>query len=737
MNRTRWSWMVGLVCGMACTLSAAETGVGKVSSSAESEKPVAKEPEAPKVDPEVASIYHADDLIVVTATRTEENWFDVPFVTDVVEPNVFVGNRQYRTMPDALSDIPSVQIQKTSNGQGSPYIRGFTGYHTLLMVDGVRINNSTWRSGPNQYFSLIDPYTIDRLEVIKGPSSVLYGSDAIGGTVNVITQSRESFLPGFNVTPSAEYRFATADHSHVGRLQMTGNMDEWLGFVVGGTGSWFNDVHGGGGVGRMKKTGYELYNGDVKFQFQLDPNRQITFAYFQTDKNDAWRSHKTTYGFSWEGTTVGSEDKRVLDEDYSLMYLKYDETEIGSFIDEFHATFSWQTLRERRSRTRYSKSRPFDEQSIDMDTFGLDLQFVTPTPVGPITYGVDWYHDVVNSWKHEYDINGQLVRRSVQGPVADDATYDLLGVYVQNEIALGDRLTVWLGGRYNHAQANANRVADPFDRSKVNSIDENYDALVGSARFALLLDEEEHWMAFGGVSQGFRAPNLSDLTRFDTARSDEIETPTRDLDPERFISYEIGVKVEYETLTAQASYYWTTIDNMIIRAPTGRMIDGAYEVTKKNAGKGYVNGVDLSIAWRFHPEWTAFGSFSWMYGAVGQYPTSSAQTSREPLSRLMPPTGQFGLRWVNPTDTLWAEVVCTAAGHQDHYPTRDARDTQRIPPGGTPGWFTVDVRGGWRPFDGLEIWAGLENATNESYRIVGSGVNEPGINLITGIKYTF
>ena len=93
-----------------------------------------------------------------------------------------------RTLPEAFRELPGVHVQKTSNGQGSPFIRGFTGFRTLALIDGVRFNNSTFREGPNQYWSNIDAMSLDHLELIPGQGSVLYGSDAIGGTMNVFTR---------------------------------------------------------------------------------------------------------------------------------------------------------------------------------------------------------------------------------------------------------------------------------------------------------------------------------------------------------------------------------------------------------------------------------------------------------------------------------------------------------------------------------------------------------------------
>jgi hemoglobin/transferrin/lactoferrin receptor protein len=131
------------------------------------------------------------DEVVVTASRDEETIFEVPYTAHSIEATRFNDQRWVRSLPDALTETPGVLVQKTGYAQSSPFIRGFTGFRTLLMLDGIRLNNAVFREGPNQYFSTIDQYTVDRLEIIKGPASSLYGSDAIGGTINVITRNPE------------------------------------------------------------------------------------------------------------------------------------------------------------------------------------------------------------------------------------------------------------------------------------------------------------------------------------------------------------------------------------------------------------------------------------------------------------------------------------------------------------------------------------------------------------------
>ena len=125
--------------------------------------------------------------IIVTASRIPRDSQTEPSAIYVLYSSVGTLNNAKRTTANILDGLPSVMIQKTSYGQTSPYLRGFTGYRTLCMIDGIRLNNSGFRSGPNQYWNTIDPFSIGQYELVLGPGSVLYGSDAIGGVLNALT----------------------------------------------------------------------------------------------------------------------------------------------------------------------------------------------------------------------------------------------------------------------------------------------------------------------------------------------------------------------------------------------------------------------------------------------------------------------------------------------------------------------------------------------------------------------
>jgi hemoglobin/transferrin/lactoferrin receptor protein len=688
---------------------------------AEDEAPSPTDVDAPAV---TEPLSYRFDEVVVTASRLPESGFDLPYAVETV-PEQRLRERRYRTTPEALRDVPGVMVQKTTHGHGSPYIRGFTSFRNLFLVDGIRLNNSVFRPGPNQYWNTVDPLAVQRYEIVKGPGSVLYGSDAVGGTVNAVTRGPEGYGDGPGFGGRLSYRFSEAERSHVGRIEAYGTAGRTFGIYAGASGKDFGSLEGGRDVGTQHDTGYEEWDADFKMEYFFDPDTRLVVAHQSVRQLEVPRTHKTIRGITWEGLTRGDELVRDLWQERDLTYVQLHAGNREGFVEAVRLSVSWQEQRERRERFRTGGR--FDEQSFIAGTLGASAQFESPTPIGRLVYGVDYYHDNVNS---------ASTGNPIQGPVGDDASYDLLGVFLQDTIPLHERLELTLGGRYEYARAEADEVSDPVTGRQI-SVSEDWDALVGSGRLLYQLDRAGHWNVYGGVSQAFRAPNLSDLTRFDSARTDEFETPAPGLDPERYLSYEGGVKASYEDASLQLSYFYTDVRDMILRFPTGRVVDGDAEVTKSNVGDGFVHGVELGGSLRFHPQLTAFGTLSWLDGEVDTFPTSAAVKEREPLSRLMPTQGYVGLRWDHPDRRLWAEVTGTFAEKQDDLSTRDEADTSRIPPGGTPDYCVLSLRTGYRVHENVDLTLALENVTDEDYRIHGSGVNEPGRNLVVGVEVRF
>ncbi|MGD2063919.1 MAG: TonB-dependent receptor plug domain-containing protein, partial [Nitrospirota bacterium] len=358
--------------------------------------------------------------VVITATRNEAATFDVPATVEVLDAADLQQRRLARTVPEALREVPGVMVQKTAHGQGSPYIRGFTGFRTLFLIDGIRLNNSVFRDGPNQYWNTVDPLTIGRLEVVKGGGSVLYGSDAIGGTVHAVTRGFDPSGVARGWQPRLYYRYASAEDAHVVRGEVGAAAGDAV-RIFGGV-SWkdFGDVRGGREIGLQPKTGYDEIDGDIKVEYLISDDARLVFAHQQVDQDDAWRTHKTRFARSWEGTEVGDERRRSLDQMRRLTYLQYRGRDLAPAVDGLTASLSWHTQEEEQLRIRDDGRS--DRQGFDVDTLGAWFQVESASPVGRWTFGGEWYRDDVSSFLRKYAADGSLASVEVQGPIADDAT---------------------------------------------------------------------------------------------------------------------------------------------------------------------------------------------------------------------------------------------------------------------------------------------------------------------------
>ena len=692
--------------------------------------------QAPKdeASPSVEDKKDAANTTIVIGRRTEDELVDVPSTVEALSEDYLVRRRAYRTLPEALAEVPGVLVQKTSRGQGSPYIRGFTGFRTLLLVDGIRLNHAAMRSGPNQYWGTVDPLALDRVEIFKGPASVLYGSDAIGGTVNAISRSPV-------VLDSPDYREAdgyrlylrhsTAERSFTSRYEYSRALTRNSAALLGVTSRDFDNLQAGGDTGSLPETGYDELDGDAKVVFYPTEDLEVVLALQSVKMNDAPRTHSTIHSRSYRGTTIGSDLKRDFDQRRRLAYIQanWEPTSPG-LLDR--VTLSLSNHQHDETEKRIRSNGRLRRQGFHDDVFGSFIQGESDSNLGLLTLGVEYYRDSIDSFFSEYEVDGSLRVQRPRGPIADDATYDLLGIYAQDVFSLSDRLELTAGGRLNYASADAAVVdPDPTDTNAIDPVSEDFSAAVGSLRATYRL--EDGWSLYGGVSEGFRAPNLSDLTRFDVSRSGELEVPAPGLEPEEYTSLELGARWFRDDLEAYAAVHHNFIEGLIVRSPTGDVIDGLPVVTKENSADGFVRGIELGGSWLVAQRWSLFGALAWLDGETDNPTTGNP----EPLSRLMPLTGLLGIRWVSEDDTWWVEGTLTMVKGQDKLSARDAGDTQRIPPGGTPGFSVISIRGGKELFEDCDLFLGLENIADKDYRNHGSGQNEPGLNAIMGLDWKF
>ena len=666
------------------------------------------------------------DKVVVTALRHAADTFEVPYFSSILGADELRTGPEARSLPNALRREPGVLLQKTGPGQSSPYIRGFTGFRTLMLVDGIRLNNSVFRDGPNQYWGTVDNYAIDSLELIRGPAGASWGSDAIGGVVNALTGP---VAPLDGLEGEFATRWASAERAFIGRLQAEFGQQDVFGARIGVTSKNFGNIEAGDGSGNLPDTAYEEEDWDARVDIPLHANADLTLVAQHVRQDDVPRTHKTIHSVPFHGTVAGTELQRDLDQERDLYYARLAwEGSRGGLFDRARVTVSRQRQEETQERLRTGDKR--DRQGFEVHTWGLQAEFEKDTDIGLVTWGLENFHDDVDSFREDF-VGGVSTGDQIQGPVADDASYDLFGAFIQDEILHGDNETV-LGLRWTRAAADADKVdnpnvpgSDPTTPGNVLDIDEDWSELVGSARTTHFLDADTN--VWAGLSQGFRAPNLSDLTSELTDSG--IEEPTPDLDPEHFLALELGGRARRGDWTGEVVVWNTWIDDMIVRSPTGEVIDDVPVFSKSNVGDGNIWGIETRAEYRPDDEWTWFGVASYQDGEINQFDESGDEVDK-PTDRLMPLTAVVGATLDPPQTPWWLQADVLAAAEADKLSLRDETDTERIPPGGTPGYAILGLRGTLDLGDGATLGVAVENLLDKDHRIHGSGVNEPGRNLV-------
>ncbi len=663
-------------------------------------------------------------VIVVTADRAATPWVNTAAAAESLSAEILEQNAT-RTLPEALNETVGVSVQKTSYGQGSPYLRGFTGFRTLLLVDGIRLNHPAFRDGANQYWNTVDSLSLNSIEIVRGAGSVLYGSDAVGGTVQALTRTPEFAAAGQTLTTGRLFsRVSTAERSFTGRAEGTVSQDRWA-LLAGVTSRTFGDLDGGKETGRQRKTGYDELNYDFKLRLRLSEDRELTFAYQNVAQDDIWRTHRTPYGISYHGTSIGNEQRHLFDQNRQLAYARYLDTTATPLYDQLTATVYWQNQSEDKDVLKKDGAHTTD--GFDIDTVGALSELQKDTGFGLLVSGLEWVHDAVDTYRTTYSAESTPTQ-AIQGPVGDDATVDTVAAFVEHRTPLGTRWTATPGVRLTWVEADVGRYEDFTQTPHAPaSLTRDWTDLCGSLTLARQMLADDSWSIYGTLAQSFRAPNLSDLTRFDDARSGDVEIPSPDVDSEHFVTGEIGSRVDTGILQWHVAYFYTWIEGLILRKSTGV----GTEYTKNNGGNGYVHGIETSVAYDLGGGWSTRNGLTWMEG----YSDDNAGLT-EPV-RTMPLTFFSALRYTSPGGRLWIEPGIKCADKEDRLTAADRRDTQRIPPGGTPGYAICTLRAGWRATDALTLGASLENILDTDYRIHGSGSNEPGRNLIMTASCAF
>ena len=653
------------------------------------------------------AIVQLNQQIVVTAQRRGTADFQQPEATTVLTARD-LRERAPRTTPEALLGATGVWIQKTNHGGGSPFIRGLTGQQTLLLVDGIRLNNATFRSGPNQYLNTIDPQSLERLEVVRSTGSVAYGSDAIGGVVNVLTRTPQ-FSETARFTGSLFGKAMTGGMEYGGRVE-AGYQSAWLAVTGGLAYHDFGDLRAGRGLGVLRPTGYRQWSGDVKARLRFGDRYVATFAWQDLEQDRVPVYHKVKL----ENFQYNQFDPQRR----QLAYARLEGFYGYRWLRSVQATLSWQQQTEGRQSQKNGNPVAVLERDQTRSRGLTLLAYSEPARFWQIQTGLEGYADRVSSRRTDQN-QSTSAEVSKRGLYPDGATMQSLAAFSLHTITLR-RLTLTAGGRYNAFQI---QVPEPTPGGATL----HPSALVGNAGLSYALFP---WLRVVASRQSaFRAPNIDDLGTLGIVDF-RYETPNTALRPERSVNTEAGLKMRTDGFSATLMGYHNQLTDFINRVRAGKDSLQGYPVYRKeNSAKAFIRGLEADVEWQVVRNWLFYGSLIYTYG--------QNVSAGEPFRRIPPLNGRAGLTYRRPVSASgadwWLRAEALVAGAQTRLAKGD-RDDNRIGPAGTPAWQIFSLNGGYR-WQNLTLSAELHNLFDEAYRTHGSGVDGMGRSAWLAVKW--
>ncbi len=617
-----------------------------------------------------------------------------------------IKNYNVSALPDIFQGSATVFMQKTNYGGGSPILRGMIGNRVLILIDGIKLNNSTFRYGPNQYFNTINPHIIEKVEVISGASAVNYGSDALGGVINVITKSRLE-----SETASFYSQFSSADNGIYQNAEISHNINK---FSFYGSGSFrkTNDLKSGKGI-IQKNSGYRNFDLFFKASFQIDTAAEIKFNYQKNISFDVPRTDRYA-----AGNDIKYLFNPQIREMYNLSNFYSNNKSVLRSIETNLFIINQEEGREIISK----KNSNFQTNDLDkVTTFGfinkLNLSYSNYLNS---TFGVEYYYDNVKS-KRKYMnlLTNEFAEQKPQ--FADGSKINSLGIYVKNRLTF-NMVNIEVGLRYSFYKVSA-YLGEPFNYLTLinNSVLLNSGISFNPIKDKLFINLN--------YSQGFRNPSLEDLTIYGKSGSGNgarFDVPNPNLVPELAHNFELGFKLYEGDISSSLYFYFTKLKDFIIPVKgsyLGESIIEGYPVyIRKNVERGFLYGTEWYLYINLLNSFVLQNQLNYTYGVN--------QTNDEPLSRIPPLNGRLSL--LSNFNQLILEYYIIWGIEQDRLSSADKSDF-RIGINGTDGFITNNFSISYYYKNFGVFYLRVENLFDMYYKTHGSGIYSPGRNFIFAV----
>ncbi len=709
------------------------------------------------------------DEVVLSASRFEEKKKDVAQKIQVIRSKDLQQMNQSSTA-DVLANSGNVFVQKSQLGGGSPIIRGFETNKVLLVIDGIRMNNAIYRGGHLQNVITLDNSIMDRVEVLYGPGSVVYGSDAIGGvmsftTKNPIFSSSDKML----IKGGAYSRYFSVANGFAANANVSIGTKK-VASLTSFTFSKFNDLRQGARrspfVGNFgARTWYvDRINGVDSMIMNADSNLQVGSGYSQYDLLQKL-SYKQTNGIQHSLNFQLSNSSNIDRYDrltqlsgglpkfaewyygpqFRLLGAYTFEHKVNTrFYDLARTSLAYQNIEESRMDRRFKKDI-LNHRIEKLNIFTLNVDFFKKIGAHEIRYGADGFYNIVNSTAFQKDIitdtTAKLDTRYPDGG-SKMQSFALFGTHTWE---INDKFILNDGIRLNYVGLNAKFNDKTFFPFPYNVINQHYPAINGNLGLIFMPLSDLRFTI--NTSTGFRAPNVDDLTKVFESVPGKVIVPNPNLKAEYSYTGDLGISYQLtKGITVSANTYFTYLNNALTVAKgtfdgqDSVVYDGELSevMTTTNAGRAFVTGFEGAIHGSFNENFGITATVNYTYGRIILNDKNiHGKDSLTPLDHIPPVFGKLSLSYSE--GKFRSEFFMNYAGWKflKDYNLNGEDNYAFALPDGMPSWCTLNLRFGYVFSNKLTLQVACENIMDQNYRNFASNISAPGRNFIVTLRGNF
>ena len=700
--------------------------------------------------------------VVITINKKEElkrNLYQQIQTIDSAE----IEKSQSQNTADLIGNNSLAFIQKSQQGGGSITIRGLEANRNLLVIDGVRMNNLIYRGGHLQNIITTDNNYLDKVEILFGPASTIFGSDALGGVVHLYTKNPLFALEKNLIKVNTLSRYSSVNKENTQHLDLNFGLNK-IAFLTSVTYSAFGDLMGGknqnpfytnsygerpfyvkriNGIDSLVKNSNKYLQTNSGYN-QIDLMQKISFK--QSDKlihnlniqfsnsSDIPRYDRLTdpagNGLKQAEWYYGPQ-KRIL----GIYSFKY-KNEIG-FFQQISTNINFQDILESRHTRRFNKNG-IQNRNEHVNVYGFNIDAIKNIKKHLLHFGIDGqYNTLISKANEENIVTGEINKIDTRYPDGNNNMANI-SAYLLHNYKINDYLCLMEGIRAGYTVLNSSFKDTSFFKFPVNSISQKTPVYSGS--FGIINNPSDELKLSAGIATGYRVPNIDDLSKVFESVPGRVILPNSNIKPEKTITYDLSVTnfIKTSTQIENTFYYTDFFDAITTQAFQYNGVDSIlYMGTKskvyanQNNRRAYIYGYSNSLKSTLTRHLNINFSFNYTYGRI------KTDSSDYPLDHIPPVISRLSLNYINKGFQGFFFLNYNGWKRLKDYYIGGEDNENYATPLGMPGWITLNLRTSYSFKKFIILNTGIENILDTQYRVFASGINGGGRNLYASIQIKF